>query len=165
MYVDSLSVYQKFKVRKLVSTRYDLNQPVYQTFVPQLNLISNQYTYEQNYYNYVNNSYDLQLPTEEELEQAKQYQNRVPDYQLSGAGEQSGVIMDNPGYSSYNPNEAPAEFAAVAGDVALGQDQINANGGPPTGFDQPGFQFNIAPPTQEGQGYSSAQQGYAPPNA
>lgn len=169
LYVDSVSVYQKFKVRKLVSTRYDLNQPVYQTFVPQLNLISNQYTYEQDYYNYTNSSYDLQLPTQEELEQAKQYQSKVPDYQISSNnGEmQSGIIMDNPSYSSYNPNEAPTEFASVSGNVALGQDQINSAGGPPAGFDQPGFQFNIAPPEQQEKGYSSSGQGqgYNPPPA
>jgi hypothetical protein len=148
IYLDSMSVYQKFKVRKLVSTRYDLNQPVYQVFVPQIDLICQQYQYGQEYYNYVNQGYDLQLPTEEELEAAKQYQNKIPDYKISSGGGQfhAGVIEDNPGYCSYNPNEAPAEFAAVSGDVALGQDQICANGGPPPNYNQPGFQFNIGPP-------------------
>jgi hypothetical protein len=159
IYVDSFCVYQKFKVRKIVSTRYDLNMDRYLAFVPQLNLITNQYQYEQNYYNYKNDSYDVQLPTEEELKQAQQYQNKIPDYQVSnnsGGEGQPGVIMDNPGYSSYNPNEAPAEFAAVSGNVALAQDQINANGEPPSGYDQPGFQFNIAPPDQgQDGGYSS----------
>ena len=171
MYIDSCCVYQKFKVRKLVSTRYDLNQPVYQVFVPQMNLITQQFEYGQEYYNYVNPSYDLQLPTQEELEAAKKYQDRVPDYQVSsGGGEiQQGVIMDNPGYSSYNPNEAPAEFAAVSGNVALAQDQIVANGGPPPNYNQPGFQFNIAPqeqvptPTAQNPGYSSNQPGYVQP--
>ncbi len=166
IYVDSFCVYQKFKVRKIVSTRYDLNMDRYLAFVPQLNLITNQYTYAQEQYNYVNQSYDLQLPTQEELEQAKQYQNKIPDYQVSSGGGdfQNGVIVDNPSYSSYNPNEAPAEFAAVSGNVALGQDQINAGGGPPAGYDQPGFQFNIAPPEQDGGYSSSQQQGYYPPN-
>ena len=144
---DSYCVYQKFKVRKLVSTRYDLNQPVYQVFVPQINLISQQYQYGQEYYNYVNQSYELQLPTKEELEAAKQYQEKVPDYKISSGGGQfqAGVIEDNPGYCSYNPNEAPAEFAAVSGNVALSQNQICANGGPPPDYNKPGFQFNIGP--------------------
>ena len=166
IYVDSLSVYQKFKVRKLISTRYDLNQPVYQVFIPHLDLISQQYTYNQDHYNYINQSYNLQLPTQEELEEAKQYQNQIPDYKVSSGGGElhTGVIVDNPGYSSYNPNEAPPEFAAVSGDVGLSQDQINAKGGPPTGYDQPGFKFNIAPPEKD-EGYSSSQQGgYYPPN-
>ena len=170
MYVDSCCVYQKFKVRKLVSTRYDLNQPVYQVFIPQMNLITQQYQYGQEYYNYLNTSYDLHLPTQEELEAAKQYQSRVPDYQVSSGGGsmQTGVVVDNPGYSSYNPNEAPAEFAAVSGNVALSQEQICSSGGPPQNYNQPGFQFNIAPPEQAptpNVGYSSNQpQGYYPPN-
>ena len=163
---DSYCVYQKFKVIKLVSTRYDLNQPVYQVFVPQINLISQQYQYGQEYYNYLNQGYELELPTLEELEAAKQYQDKVPDYQLSSGGGdvQAGVIMDNPGYSSFNANEAPAEFAAVSGDVCLSQDQINKNGGPPSGYDQPGFQFNIAPAGSNPPS-SGEMQGYYPPNA
>ena len=147
----SFCIYQKFTVRKVVSTRYDLNQPVYQIFIPQLNLISNQYQYDQDYYNYLNQSYQLQLPSQEELEAAKQYQNKVPDYQVSSfeGGLQSKVVIDNPGYSSYNLNEAPAEFAAVSGDVALSQNQINQNGGPPPGYDKPGFEFQVDLPDQE----------------
>ncbi len=37
----------QFKIRKLVSTRYDLNQPKYQVLIPQLDLIEKLYTYEQ----------------------------------------------------------------------------------------------------------------------
>ena len=120
---------------------------VYQVFVPQINLISQQYQYGQEYYNYLNQGYELELPTLEELEAAKQYQDKVPDYKISSGGGQfqAGVIEDNPGYCSYNPNEAPAEFAAVSGNVALGQDQICANGGPPPDYNKPGFQFNIGP--------------------
>ena len=58
---------------------------------------------------------------------------------------QAGVIVDNPGYSSYNPEEAPAEFIQVSGDVALSNDQLCSNGGPPPNYNQPGFQFNIGP--------------------
>jgi hypothetical protein len=165
-YVNSFCVYQKYKVRKLVSTRYDLNQPTYQTFVPQLNLISQTYDYTSEYYNYVNPQYNVNLPTQEELERAKQYQSKIPDYQISSAGGemQAGVIIDNPGYSSYNANEPPAAFAAVGGNVALAQDQVNAGGAVPDGFDKPGFQFNIAPAQDPNaqQGYQSPQQGYPP---
>ena len=165
-YVNSFCVYQKFKVRKLVSTRYDLNQPVYQSFVPQINLIVQQYQYQPNDYNYLNNNYQLNLPTQEELDRAQKYKDKVPDYQLSSGGGniQAGVIVDNPSYSSYNPTQPPAQFASVAGNVGLSPDQINANGGAPAGFGQPGFQFNIAPPEQQSpQGYQPpAQQGYPP---
>ena len=167
LYIDSISVYQKFKVRKLVSTRYDLNQPVYQVLVPQIDLISQQYQYDQQYYNYKNDNYDVQLPTEEELAAASQYQNRVPDYQISSGGDfQQGVIIDKPGYD-YNPNEAPPEFAAISGNVAIGQDQISAQGAPPPNFDQPGFRFSINHNEQTpntNQGNPGGEIGYEPPN-
>ena len=84
------------------------------------------------------------MPTEEELEAAKQYQDKVPDYQISsGDGQiQQGIIIDKPGYD-YNPKEAPPKFAAVSGDVALGEDQISPDGAPPPDFDQPEFRFSI----------------------
>ncbi len=167
-YVNSFCVYQKFKVRKLVSTRYDLNQPVYQNFVPQINIIINQYQYQPQDYNYINNQIDVQLPTQEELERAKQYQSKVPDYQISSGGGEihAGVIVDNPSYSSFEANLPPPAFAAVGGNVALNENQINANGNLPAGFGQPGFQFNIAPAeninsqTQQPPSYQPPQPGY-----
>ena len=164
LYFNSICVYQKFKIRKIISTRYDLNQEAYQVFVPQLNLITQQFQYEPQYYNHINQNYDLQLPTQEELEAAKQYQDKIPVYQVSSGGVQYqiGVIVENPGYSSYNPNEAPAEFAAVSGNVALAQDQICTSGGPPPNYNQPGFQFNIAPNEQNDEN-APGEIGYVPP--
>ena len=158
-YVNTFCVYQKFKVRKLVSTRYDLNQPVYVNFVPQLDLIFRQYSYQPNDYNYINQDYNLELPTKEELEKAKQFQDKVPDYQLSSGGGmiQAGVIKDDPNFSSFNPNLPPAAFASVSGNVALDPSQVNAQGTLPNGFDKPGFQFNIAPPEPQEQDYPPPQ--------
>ena len=148
LYFDSFCVYQKFKVRKIISTRYDLNQTVYNELTPQINLITNQYTYDQNYYNYLNDGYELQLPTKEELEAAKQFEDKVPDYKISSGGGviKAGVIIDDPQYSTYNPNEAPPKFAQVSGNAALSQNQINSNGQPPEGYNQPGFKFDIVTP-------------------
>lgn len=129
IYFNYLCVYQKFKVRKIVSTRYDLNQQVYQELVPQINLIVTQYKYEQKDYNYLNQDYKPQLPTKEEIEAAQKYQNKVPDYKIS-SGEgviKAGVIIDEPRYSTYNQNEPPAESPIVDGNLALAQNQININ--------------------------------------
>ena len=117
LYFDSLCIFQRFKVRKLISTRYDLNQPVYQEkyqhFIPQINLIFQTFTYQEQDYNYLNNQYEVNLPTQEELEKAQRYQDKVPDYQISsGNGEfHAGVIIDNPSFSSYRAkasNQQPA---------------------------------------------------------
>ena len=156
IYVNSFCIFQRFKVRKLVSTRYDLNQPVYANFVPQINLVVQQYDYQPEYYNYVNNEYKVDLPTQEELEKAKEYQNFVPDYQISSGGGniKAGVIIDNPAYCSYNKNDAPPAFAQISGDVGLNQNQINKDGQVPTGFGEPGFKFDIMQANQNEQGYS-----------
>ena len=145
IYFDSLCIYQTYRIRKLVSTRYDLNQPVYEDFIPQINLISQQYNYEADYYNYLNNSYQVRVPTAEELSRAAQYQNKVPDYKISSGGGKihAGVVLDDPGYSSYDLNKPPEAFTSISGDVALKKDQINANGAPPAGFGQSDFKFNV----------------------
>ena len=55
-YVNSLCVNQKFKIRKIVSTRYDLNHPIcnekYFKFNPQIDLIFNTYNFEPQDFNY-----------------------------------------------------------------------------------------------------------------
>ena len=61
-YFNSLCVEQTYKIRKLVSTRYDLNQPIYNDFIPQVDVISRQQSYDEDHYNYLNNDYKLQLP-------------------------------------------------------------------------------------------------------
>lgn len=187
---NSLCVKQKYTIRKIISTRYDLNQPIYTPFCPRIDLINMQLNYGAEYYNYINNDYDLKLPTEEELKMAEQYKNKVPDYKLSSGGGQvhAGVILDNPGYSSYDLNQPPPAFASYAGNVAIDQNHINEKGELPPGFGQPGFQGNndntmspILPNNEQGyqpnnqfplnppQGYNpnnpgnSERQGFQPP--
>ena len=146
IYYYSLTIRQTYRIRKLVSTRYDLNQPVYEPFIPQLDLISLQYNFQFDDYNYINNNFHLVAPTPQELEKAKPYQSKVPDYKISSGGGKihAGVIMDDPSYSSYNLNKPPEAFTSIAGEVALNKNQVNANGDLPQGFDQPGFKFNTA---------------------
>ena len=158
IYINSFFIYQKYKIRKLISTRYDLNEKKYENkyskLVPQLNLINQEYNYGPEFYNYVNQDVNIDLPTQEELEKAGQYKDKIPDYQISnGNGEiKAGVIVDNPNYSNINYNEPPQLFKSVSGEVGINEDQINSEGAPPVGFGEPGFQFNAIPPnTNNGQ--------------
>ena len=52
LYFNSICFYQKYKIRKLVSTRYDLSQPEfdekYKKLNPQINLIKYSYSFEPN---------------------------------------------------------------------------------------------------------------------
>ena len=157
IYINTLFVYQQFKIRKIISTRYDLNAPEneekYQKLIPQINLITEQYKYEPNSYNYINKDTQLDLPTEEEIEMANKYKDKIPDYQISSGDEQNkeGVIVDNPNYSYYNNNEPPTIFKPVSGEFGLDQSQINSQGAAPVGFGQPDFQFNIIQPNDNNE--------------
>ena len=149
LYINTFFVYQQFKIRKIISTRYDLNAPIneskYSKLVPQLNLITQQYTYEPNNYNYINKESQLDLPTKEELEMAYKYKDKIPDYQISNGDEQNkeGVIIDNPNYSSYNENEPPTTFKPISGEIGLDESQVNEAGAAPVDFGQPDFRFNV----------------------
>lgn len=116
-YIDNKCVPQRFTVRKLISTRYNLNEPQYnaryQSFMPALDLQNQQYTYQPEEYNYLNNDYNPDLPTQEELEKAEQYKNNVPNYEIENypsfnGDVKVGVVKDNPSYASKNEsNEIP----------------------------------------------------------
>ena len=131
-YVNSFCIEQKFKIRKIVSTRYNLNQPMYDekyaALNPQINLISQVYKYEPKDYNYINDNYQVNLPTEEEIKRSTIYDNQVPEYQVSKEdGGQPGVIIDNPTYSNYGVNPAPAVTYTAQGNNNLNPNQINQN--------------------------------------
>jgi hypothetical protein len=113
IYIDKKCVPQRFTVRKLISTRYDLNaqqyQDMYQYFMPALDLQYQQFTYQPQDYNYLNNDYNADYPTEEELQRAEQYSNKIPKYEIqsytSFNGDiKVGVVKDDPSYCSANYN-------------------------------------------------------------
>ena len=138
LYVDSCCIYQIFTIKKLVSTRYGLNQPEYQESIPKLDLISQQYQYEEDYYNYKNENYDLKIPTDEELEKAEQYQDKIQNYQISiNKGQfQQDIIVDKPEYSNCIQNEPPAEISTINNSASIGQDPISGTGAPPPNYEQ-----------------------------
>ena len=149
IFFNSSCVCQSYKIRKVVSTRYDLNQPVYQEqylqLVPQLNLITQQYTYEANYYNYLNPNKKVNVPTTEELRQAEQYKDKIPNYNVSSGNDKYpvGVIEDCVGFSNADYITPPPAFASIEGNVPIPLNQVNRAGNVPNGFGQ--NQNNITP--------------------
>ena len=143
-YYNSICIRQTYRIRKIVSTRYLLNQNIYQDFIPKIDLITQQYDFRMADYNYINNDFQLITPTPEELEKAKIYQNKIPDYKISSGGGEihAGVVLDDPSYSNYDLNKPPESFISIPGNIELNNDQINRDGTPPPGFGQPGFNFN-----------------------
>ena len=80
-YVNSYCLDQNFKIRKLISTRYDLNQQEqYQYFTPSYNVPEQQYAFEPTNYNYINNDYNVQKPTNDEINRAAMYKDKKVRY-------------------------------------------------------------------------------------
>ena len=95
LYVNLFCVEQKFKIRKIISTRYDLNQPEfdqkYKNLNPRINLINQKYEFEPKVYNNLNSNYEVNLPSKEELDKAEEFKDKIPDYKVTN----DGIIFDN----------------------------------------------------------------------
>ena len=119
-----LCLHLKFKVRKLVSTRYNLNQPKYQAFNPQIEIYEERYTLEEDCYynNFLDENNIPILPTEEELRIAQQYKDKIPDYKITTEEEnmKAGIVIDDPNIK-FDPTEEPPKNI----DVVLNQNQMN----------------------------------------
>ena len=107
IYINSLCVYQKFDIKKIISTRYDLNLDqyvqMYQAFIPSVNLINVQYNYQPADSTYLNQDYNLNLPSQEEVENQLKNQNFDFENGFSGQNPNPNRNMQN-GYSSQNLN-------------------------------------------------------------
>ena len=117
-HVASFCVYQNYKIRKIISTRYNLNSQSYDSqykkFNPQINLITLKIDFESTYYTYLNTSKTIQLPSKEELEKAKMYDNKVPKYSIytesDGDIQRTGTVKDNPDFADFNTYQAPQVY-------------------------------------------------------
>ena len=144
IYLNSISIKQRYTIRKLISTRYDLNQPRYNIFTPRLDLINQQFTYSNEYYNYINKDYNPKLPTEEEIRIAEQYKQYIPDYKISSGGGQihAGVVLDDPKCSNNNLSPPQPAFSSSRMNVPINRNQINEKGEFQQNFGQAGFPGN-----------------------
>ena len=121
-YINSYCIDQKFSIRKLISTRYDLNKiEQYDVMTPSINVPNQQYVFDQSNYGYLNNQYSVREPTKEELDRAAQYKNKIPNYQcvsytsLNNGQIKVGVVQDDPSYCSRNVDQsAPPNCQDVA---------------------------------------------------
>ena len=88
MYIESQSITRTFRIRKIVSTRFDLGsqffEQKYTSLIPSLNLGKGQIYYKQNIYVYQNPDMGESLPTQEELRNAAMYENKIPEYAYTG---------------------------------------------------------------------------------
>ena len=95
--------------------------------MPCLNLVTETFNYEVQNTGYCSSDYQVNLPTQEELESAQQYQSNIPQYGITSCGGDIGIVQDLPPTFQVNYNLPPPNFTSIGGDVALSQDQIRSN--------------------------------------
>ena len=117
-YVNSLCVDQSYKLRKIISTRFNLfakhYDQQYQAMSPALSLGDQTYSFDAADTGYYNQSVKVYEPSEKELQNAQRYSSKIPKYQVTDVrkeinGVQVGVVQDIPTDS----NAAPAEHVEV----------------------------------------------------
>jgi len=163
-HVSSFCVFQTYKIRKIMSTRYNLRsgemEKKYRLFNPQINLITLKINYEPVDYTFYEPSSTLSLPTEAELELAKKYNAQVPKYEVydNNCGDiyRCGTVKDNPDFHVYD-NEPESSLLP---DGPINSNAINTQGNIPS-YIPPSQNFNTSPGyNSTDQGYNSSDQGY-----
>ena len=81
IYINSRCVYKSFTVRKLISSRYSLtteeSDKKYRKFNPSISFEEENYNFTTNEIGYISNDVVQNLPTQEEIERAQQYNDKV----------------------------------------------------------------------------------------
>ena len=127
-YVNSFCMFQRFKIRKLISTRYNLmneeHLQQYSSLNPEVRMFQEQYSYvpRETGYTFEGNKY--WAPTEDELENAQQYQQYVPNYPSQSVGGTVGIVQDIPQFQNVDYNQPPPAYANFRGDVELTVEQL-----------------------------------------
>ena len=128
-YIDSFCIYQSFKIRKLISTRYNLmneqyvNQ--YSHMSPAININNQLHTYNSLHTGYCNQNIEVNLPTLEEINQAQQYKDKIPNYTYQNVGDSEiGVVQDIPTFEEVNYDLPPPAFSESVMNVMSENDKI-----------------------------------------
>ena len=79
--LDNISIEGKYQIKKIISTRYNLNSyeydGVYGNTIPAIKLGNNTYNFNSDDYGYYDQNAEINLPTMEEIENAKKYEEEI----------------------------------------------------------------------------------------
>ena len=106
-YLQSKCFAKNFAIRKLFSTRFDLtnNQNYYQ-MEPGYKFNEKLVVFERKNIGKINENYQLIQPSQDELNNANQYNIYIPNYQAINVGEPIGIVQDAPPVPILNNNPA-----------------------------------------------------------
>ena len=101
--LDQISIEGKFQIKKMISTRYNLNSieydNIYGMSIPAIKLGINEFNFIPEEYGHIDQNMEINLPTLEEIENAKIYQSKV-NYPIFDEG---------PGPIPNDPNDLPTQ--------------------------------------------------------
>ena len=107
-YVNYFSIYKYYKIRKIISTRYDLQDIKFRDtlfpLIPKVNIIIQKYDFKLFDTSFCFRQYNPVIPTQNEINKAKNYENEVPLYKVNL---QNGIIEDIPYFNKKNMIEIP----------------------------------------------------------
>ena len=79
--LDNISIEGKYQIKKIISTRYNLNtyeyDGMYGYSIPSIKLGSDTYNFTSDDYGYFDQNAEINLPTLDEIENAKQYEEQI----------------------------------------------------------------------------------------
>jgi len=111
--LNNISIEGKYQIRKLISTRYNLNDPVYDGMygnsIPAIKLGNDTFNFNTYDYGYYNTNAEINLPTEEEIENAKKYEDNIKtpiydDHLFDGNNNAGYPDLDLPTQEEVNNN-------------------------------------------------------------
>lgn len=126
IYFKSKCIFQTYTIRKLISTRFNLNDEEhmkkYKQFMPSLSLCNQMYAYGTGKSGNVNLNFKVEIPSSEEVKaNEEKYKDFIPNYEISMVKGESGVVKDLPNYDENIFNCPPPQFASLKGEIELGQ--------------------------------------------
>ena len=81
IFFDNISIDGKFQIHKIVSTRYNLNDMMYNNMygnlIPSIKLGKDEFNFTPDDYGHIDENVEVNLPTLEEIENAKKYENQI----------------------------------------------------------------------------------------
>ena len=90
-YINSKCIYKSFTIRKLISSRYSLNteecDSKYNKFDPVISFQDERITLPSDFISYISKNLEQKLPTQEDIESAQQYQDKVFNTQIKTGDE------------------------------------------------------------------------------
>jgi hypothetical protein len=125
LYVNQFNVYQDFCIKKVISTRYNLNSgkynEIYKDSNPFINLIKIQYKFQPSDYNYLNRDYTL--PQQEEAENPNHYNQNDAQINVNNKNEPKYEMPQAP--TSETLNQPTEQMFNVGNPSLFGNKTIN----------------------------------------